>query len=531
MEKKSSSSGANAGNRIGGARRGRSKKRGRFGRIFALTKLAFAVLAAALIVVIMLTVFTSRPNEKEMTALLDDGTFIEGVSVNGVNISGMSLEEARDAVVQSVNDSRKAISITVTHGSALWILSDADMSVSSNLDETLAEAMLLGRSGTTIENKETVDSVASEGREFTVTFTPDEALLRAKLSEIGASVDTSPVEPYALADTTASEPAFTYVEGTDGYVLNEDSVYNDIVSLLSSGELVATLEPELAFASPTLAISDVKANTVFISSFQTSFGGSRAARNEKRVGNIQRACTMLNGMKLDNESEFNFNAYIGPRTESGGWPLAPGIVNGNQYEDQAGGGICQVSTTLYNAILCAGASMQRGSTLEQVLDAGIEGISVTERRHHSWPSSYVDTGLDSTVTGTVESGKSLNFVNNTGWPLFVFTYCDQVNYTVTAYIYGMPLPDGVTYQVRGTVDEVLKPGDTVTVYDTTLPADYNEVTIKARDGYRATAWRDTYMNGVLDSSEALYEDTYNPVAGERTIGTGGAAAPAATAAP
>ena len=356
---------------------------------------------------------------------------------------------------------------------------------------------------------------------------PNEAALKVRLAEIGGVLDSEPAEPYAVAVSSSAEPEFTFNEGVDGYMLDEDALYQNIASLLSAGQLKATLEPELEYTKPQMTIDDVKAHTKPVSSFQTSFGGSRAARDEKRVGNIQKACTLLNGMKVENGTEFNFNAYIGPRTEAGGWPLAPGIVNGNQYEDQPGGGICQVSTTMYNALLCAGASMQRGSTLEDILSQNIKGISITERKHHSWPSSYVDTGLDSTVTGTVESGKSLNFVNNTGYPVYVFAYCDQVNYTVTVYVYGNPLEEGVTYKTRGVIDEVIEPGETIINYDTTKPATYNEVTIKARKGYKATAYRDKYVNGELvpDATEKLYSETYNAVTGQKTVGTGGAQPP------
>lgn len=502
------------------------KRRTKLSRPLAISNLVFAGLAAALIVVAIVFIFNNRPSV-DLEELRDDGTFFDGIRINGVDVSGMGYSAARAAVLSSVKQDLESINITVAHGTRLWILTAADMGVSSTLDATLTEAISLGRSGSVIENNEIKSELAAGGRDFSVTFVPDEATLRAKLASIGAAVDTAPTEPSASALTTGSSPDFVYNEGADGYVLDESALYENIATLLSSGNYVTTLEPELDYASPTQSIDDIKAVTEFVSSFETSFGGSRAARNEKRVGNIQKACTLLNGLSVANGEEFNFNAYFGPRTEAGGWPLAPGIVNGNQYEDQAGGGICQVSTTFYNALLCANASLQRGSTLEEVLSANIEGISITERRHHSWPSSYVDTGLDSTVTGTVESGKSLNFVNNTGYPLYVFAYCDTANYTVTIYIYGKPLPEGVTYQVRGVVDEVLT-ATTNTVYDTAQPADYKEETIKARDGYKATAYRDKYVNGVLDSTETLYEDTYNPVTGEIVIGTGGAPAPAAT---
>lgn len=514
-----------------GNRRSAGKHKTKLSRPLAVSKIALLILAAALAVTIVLSIFFNRPSEADMEALKDDGTFFSGITINGVDVSGLTYNQARSAVLPSVEKDLYSASITVTHGTAYWILTAADMKLTSTLDATLTEALSLGRSGTVIENSEAKAELAQNGRAFTVTFVPDETALQERLAAIGAAVDTAPQEPYAEAVSTASEPTFVFHEGQDGFLLNEEELYRGIVEALASGELVVSMEPELEFTAPTLTVEDVKQQTQLLSTFQTSFGGSRAARNEKRVGNIQKACTLLNGLCIDNQTEFNFNGYIGPRTEEGGWPLAPGIVNGNQYEDQAGGGICQVSTTMYNALLCANASMQRGSTLEEILAQDLAGISITERKHHSWPSSYVDTGLDSTVTGTVESGKSLNFANNTGAPLFLFAFCDQEAYTVTIYLYGAPLPDGVTYQVRGVVDETIEPDAEIITYDTTLPADYNQVTITARKGYKATAYRDKYINGVLESTETLYTETYRAVTGERTIGTGGAPAPSATANP
>ena len=503
------------------------KRRTKLSRTLAMVKLSFAGLAAALVIVLIVYFFTNKPNQNELAAIKDDGTFIEGVTVNGVDLSGMSYSQAREAILPSVQADLESINITVSHGTMLWLLTAADMKVTSMLDAVLTDAIALGRSGTIIQNNTEKEDVLTNGRSFHVAFTPDETALKAKLAAIAAVLNTVPVEPSVTTVTTDSQPEFIYNEGMDGYRLDENAVYDEIAGILASGNYTATIEPELNFAAPITTIDDLKANVQLISTFQTSFGGSRAARNEKRVGNIQRASTMLNGMVVKDQEEFNFNAYIGPRTEADGWPLAPGIVNGNSYEDEAGGGICQVSTTLYNALLCAGSSMQRGSLIEEILAQGIEGISITERKHHSWPSSYVDTGLDCTVTGTVESGKSLSFVNNTGAPLYFFVYCDKTNYTVTVYIYGKPLPAGISYQVRGVVDRVITSTATI-VYDTTKPAGYVEETIVARDGYEATAYRDTYLNGVLQSSEELYQDTYNAVTGETVMGTGGAPAPTST---
>lgn len=505
------------------------KRRTKFSRTLAISKLIFAGLVLALIIILIIFI-TDKPTQGDLTAIKDGSTFIEGISVNGVDLSGMTYDQAYGAVLPSVETDMKRINITVYHGTMFWLFTAADMKVASTLNDVLGEAILLGHNGTVIANNKEKEDIESNGKSFTVTFTPDETALRTRLAVIASMINTEPVEPYASTVSTSDQPEFTYHQGTEGYVLDENAVYDEIAGMLAAGNYTGSLEPALNFAEPTETLDDLKANVQLISTFQTSFGGSRAARNEKRVGNIQRACTLLNGMIVKDQEEFNFNAYIGPRTEADGWPLAPGIVNGNSYEDEAGGGICQVSTTLYNALLCTGASMQRGSTLEEVLAQGIEGISITERKHHSWPSSYADTGLDCTVTGTVDSGKSLSFVNNTGATLYFFVYCDQENYTCTVFIYGKPLPDGITYKVRGVEDEIL-PASIEITYDETKPADYSEDLIKARDGIIATAWRDTYLNGELQSSEALYQDTYQAVTGERVIGTGGAPAPSSTIIP
>lgn len=515
-----------------GSNKTKRARRNSFSRPKAISKAIFIALAAASIVAAVLYALFGRQSNADMDQLKDDGTIFQGVSINGVDVSGLGYDAARSAVLPSVEEDLRNIHITITHSSTMWVLTAADIKPTSTLDAAITQALLLGRSGSIVENAKQREDIAENGHNILVTFVPDEAALKERLAQIGAALDSKPEEPYAEAVSSAAEPEFIFHAGADGYMLDEAALYNSIAALLQAGQLRATLQSELEYTKPELTQDDIKANTQLISSFQTSFGGSRAARNEKRVGNIQKACTLLNGHKIENGTEFSFNGYIGPRTEEGGWPLAPGIVNGNQYEDQPGGGICQVSTTLYNALLCANASMQRGSTLEEVLEQNIEGISITERKHHSWPSSYVDTGLDSTVTGTVESGKSLDFVNNTGYPLYIFAYCDQEAYTVTVYIYGRPLEEGVSYQVRGVVDEVIEPGEPIITYDITKPATYSEVTITARKGYKATAYRDKYLNGVLveDATETLYTETYRAVTGEKIVGTGGAQPPVSTGA-
>ncbi len=478
-------------------------------RLFAL----IAVLIVALGAVFFLRFrHTHIPSEKKLRSYLDEGTYLSGIVINGKNVSGMTLNEARSAISPMIEETAKGVNIGVSYGSSLWLFTGADMKLSTDLEYVLAEAMLYGRGDTAAVNSKAKKALKELGKEFAVSFSPDTASLKNQIANIAASVDTPAVEPSAEANMWATTPSFNYHEGEDGYVLDQDALLTSITTALSEGSYQALIKPELVTEAPTHSLDWLKQNTQLRATWQTDFGGSSSSRNANRVGNIQKATTLLNGCKIEVGEEFNFNGFIGPRTESGGWPLAPGIVNGNTYEMQAGGGICQVSTTLYNALLCSGSE-----------------IEITERYHHSWPSSYADIGLDSTVTGTVDSGKSLNFINNTNAPLYIFAYCDQSAYTMTIYIYGEPLPDGVTYKVHGNVIETIEPAETVTEENPEWPMGYQEKTVTSREGYKSEVFRDKYINGTLDSSELLYTDSYRAVQGKITIGTGDPSLPKPTA--
>ena len=125
--------------------------------------------------------------------------------------------------------------------------------------------------------------------------------------------------------------------------------------------------------------------------------------------------------------EFSFNNSTGERSTAKGYKAAPAIKNGNQFVDEPGGGVCQVSSTLYNAVLMA-------------------DLEVTERYHHSIKSTYVPAGLDATVN---YGGADFKFKNNKDTPVYLaYSFANQ---QLTVYIYGAPLADGVTIKTVGEV--------------------------------------------------------------------------------
>ncbi|MEL7608613.1 MAG: VanW family protein [Bacillota bacterium] len=466
-------------------------------------RIAFLGLCALLVVLCVL-LLTVQPAQSSMVAYVDDGTFFEGITVNGIDISGMSFDQAKAALLPQVEQQLNSAAITVVHGQMSWVFTGLDLKLSSTIDDTLLQAMSVGRDNTLVNNLSEQQRVKEEGQAFTVSFVPDDAALTKCLQSIADEIDTDPVEPYAQADTSVKEPTFQYYAGTDGYQLDAQALAQEIKTSIAGGNTNSSFDPVLIAVKPQHDVEWVKANAVQRSVFTTSFNSS-TGKAPGRVRNIQKASEILNGASVNAGEEFSFNGYIGPRTEKGGWALAPGIINGSEYEMQAGGGICQVSTTLYNALLCSGPE-----------------VKITTRKKHSWPSSYVDYSLDATVS---TDGPDLAFINESVSPIYLFAYADVSNYTMTVYIYGAPLPEGVTYKTRGVTEKVLEPKETITIEEPLWPTGYKETVIQSRKGYVATAYRDKLVNGEVMGSEKLYTDTYDAVQGQIKVGTGPATLP------
>ncbi|MBQ8426406.1 MAG: VanW family protein [Clostridia bacterium] len=151
-------------------------------------------------------------------------------------------------------------------------------------------------------------------------------------------------------------------------------------------------------------------NIVKRASFYTSYPSS----SDERKSNIALACKSLNNTLVDVNGEFSFNKTVGARTEKNGYKTSK-IIVGGEFVDGVGGGVCQVSTTLYNAVLLA-------------------GLKVTECHPHSLPVSYIAPSFDAMVNSGYAD---LRFINNTHNPIIIKTFADGT--TLRIEIWGEPL--------------------------------------------------------------------------------------------
>ena len=188
---------------------------------------------------------------------------------------------------------------------------------------------------------------------------------------------------------------------------------------------------------------------------------------------------------------FSFNQTTGQRTEAKGYKEAIAISGGQTVPD-IGGGVCQTSGTLFNAIARA-------------------DLEVVYRSPHAWPSTYVTIGQDATVNWP---DLDFRFRNNKDTPIFIISwYKDR---KIAVEIYGLSLGDGVTIELESDVVKTIRPpSDVKYVQNTNLAAGTSKQTIEARTGYVVDTYKVWYRNGQEFKREKMYTSNYKSY--QRTV--------------
>ena len=286
----------------------------------------------------------------------------------------------------------------------------------------------------------------------------------------------------------SDDPAdpITFVAEAEGQRIDEDSLAQTLIEKAEAPRITVDMEPVAA----SVTAEELKEKHALLSTFATSFKGSTLGR-KNRVNNMALAASRINGIVLDPGEEFSMNETILDRTKENGYYLAPAIRNGT-YEKEYGGGVCQVSSTLFNAVMMA-------------------DLTVTERHHHSWPMTYVPIGRDATIaTGY----KDFRFVNSTKSELVIFAHLDRKAKTVTVRLYGQKSGDFDHVKVTSKRTSSLPPKGTKVKLDESLSAGSRVEERKERRGKTSVTYKEYYdASDKLIRKETAYEDSYPSIEG------------------
>jgi len=205
---------------------------------------------------------------------------------------------------------------------------------------------------------------------------------------------------------------FVYREGEKGRSVDMEYVVDMAFSQIQSGEYSA-IEAPVAAVDPEVTVESLKKATGLVASWTSSYS---THDGYNRNWNVAKMSGIINGVVIQPGEEWSINKHAGRRTNASGWKDAAGIVAGG-YVDQPGGGVCQISSTLYNAAIRA-------------------ALEIVKASHHSIPSNYIPFGLDATISS---DGPDLVLKNPYSSPVYIISYVDPKKKTATVEVYGPPV--------------------------------------------------------------------------------------------
>ena len=319
----------------------------------------------------------------------------KGVTVNGAEVGGMQLNAAKAKIRNLMTEELKGKSLTVEGRNADYVFTYPEINFKDDLQKLLSSAKKGGR--------------YTASCQFYVNG------LDEVVSYISSGENVELIQPYA--EFNAYGEPFVYHAGVNGVTVDGEKLKSDILSSLGGGFEKIKLS---YFGQECKSLDEVKLATVYLGGFTTYFDGGNAERSH----NIRLASDFINGTVLKAGEEFSFNRTVGERTAARGFKSAK-IIERGEFVQGIGGGVCQVSTTLFNAAL-------------------LSGCRISEFHPHSLAVSYVPPSFDAMVSGNYYD---LKFVNVSGSDLYI--RAETGNGFVRFKFYGKS--DGTKYEYNYTV--------------------------------------------------------------------------------
>ncbi len=348
--------------------------------------LALAALIAVLLVLCGWQFVEYRDFSHKSDAVGVD-TFFDGVYIEGVDVSGMTLDEAVAHWENEIEPVYAARTVTLSDGTQIV---SSHVGYESNYRQVLQTAFDLCRSGGLQEQFETLSGMGA-GVDYTVsrTYCTREALEGIALG-IALNTNYLPSDAEAIG-FDAETQMFIFGDPTSGQTLDREALYSDIESAFEQGG--GEVELKYDYTEGEVPVDSYG----LIATYTTDASTSSSAR----LHNIRLALSTINGTCVEPGEVFSFNGVVGERTKAAGYRPAPAYSRMETVMEY-GGGICQVSSTLYAAVEKA-------------------GLEIVERHSHSLKVTYIPKGMDATVDW---GNKDFKFANNTSEAIYIVGYVD-----------------------------------------------------------------------------------------------------------
>ncbi len=471
---------------------------------------------------------------------INNENIMTGVSINNIDISGLSKDEAK-AKVENVLDEKINKEIKVIYGEYESTINPKVIDAKFDTNKAIEDAYGIGRNGNIIINNYNIlfSLIGKKDIETKVIINEEET--EKLIKDIGANL------PGALVETSyyIEDSNLIITKGKEGLVVNSEKLLELIYEKLNNKNInqeyieipVEVIKPEeidlqkihdeiykepqdayynkepfeihaevdgvdfnieeakqiisseekeeytipLKITKPEMTINKIgtEAFPNLLSTFTTKYDKT----NTNRTTNLQLAINKINGVVLMPDEEFSYNKIVGERTISAGYKEAKIYSNG-EVVDGLGGGICQISSTLYNTVLLA-------------------NLEITERRNHQFVTSYLPAGRDATV---VYGSQDFKFKNNRKYPVKIEASLNSGIAKISLYGVKEENDYTVTFETR-TVSAI--PYKTKYINDSTIEEGTEKIQQKGVNGLITETYKILNLNGVVVSKTLLSKDTYN----------------------
>ena len=504
--------------------------------------ITITIATIVLIVLIFSTIF----------ALINLGknTIAKGVSIKGIDVSNLTIEEATNKINEAINV-ELLLGIDLVYGEDYKVdFTPNQIQYEYDISSAVKEAYNIGKSENIIINDYSLLKTAFFGKNIEPQSTYNEDSLQGIVDDIGSKIpglvvqasyyiegdqliinkgtsgievkkdelksdildnienrnafeminkdsedviqiqvnnaQPDPIDLQKIYDEIYTEPKDAYYIPEPFQIFKEENGIDFAITMEEAQNIISdenateyTIPLKITPAEKTIDDIGTEAFPYLISSYTTKYDAS----NTNRSGNLKIASDKINGTVLMPGEEFSFNEVVGKRTIEDGYKDAKIYENGKVVDGLAGG-ICQISSTLYNAVLLA-------------------NLNVTERRNHSYTSTYVPAGRDATV---VYGKQDFKFINTREYPVKLES--SVANGIVTFNIHGIKQETEYDIKIIPVTTQTI-PFETEYVPDPTLAPGQQVVTQAGHSGYKVTTYIEKRLGGVVVSKDVLSNDIYN----------------------
>ncbi len=427
----------------------------------------------------------------EMTSYAkEEYTILEGIYADELDLSNLTVDEAKAEVYEYVAELGDLEVTFVTVDDSTVVTTMADLGLNWTNPQVIEEAASHARGGNFVQRYKAAKDLQANNVVYNIELSVDKDEIKAVIENDCSKYNIKEVN-YSLKRENSQ---FTVLEGKIGYSVDVETSTDKVYQYLMEewDRTACEIAMDIVETQPKGSVEELSMVKDVLGSYSTSFATSGAERS----ANVVNGARLINGAVIYPGDEFSTYELVAPYTAANGYYPAGSYVGG-RVVDSMGGGICQVSTTLYNAVL-------------------LSELEITERHNHSMTVGYVALSADAAIAES--AGKDFRFKNNTDYPIYVegVTTPDK---QVIFNIYGSEYRS-TNRQVRyeSVVVSTDVPTNEVVYADASQPVGYVKIQ-SAYTGYKAELWKIVTVDGAEVSRTKVNSSTYKKSPRSATVGT------------